>query len=57
MAFVFFYAEGISSIDYLEMGKTINIEYYCYLLDQLNEKNGKETWFFIKIMDSLMKMF
>jgi len=38
MASVFWDAKGILLIDYLEKGKTINSEYYCNLLDQLNEK-------------------
>lgn len=38
MALVFWDAKGILLIDYLEKGKTINSEYYCNLLDQLDEK-------------------
>ena len=35
---VFWDAKGILLIDYLQKGKTINSEYYCSLLDQLDEK-------------------
>ena len=38
MASVFWDAKEILLIDYLQKGKTINYEYYCSLLDQLNEK-------------------
>lgn len=38
MASVFWDAKGILLIDYLEKGKTINSEYYCNLLDQLDLK-------------------
>lgn len=38
MASVFWDAKGILLIDYLEKGKTINSEYYCQLLDQLDAK-------------------
>ena len=38
MASVFWDAKGILLIDYLKKGKTINSEYYCQLLDQLNVK-------------------
>ena len=38
MASVFWDAEGILLIDYLKKCKTINSEYYCQLLDQLNVK-------------------
>jgi histone-lysine N-methyltransferase SETMAR len=38
MALVFWDAEGILFIDYLEKGKTITGEYYSILLTRLNEK-------------------
>ena len=38
MALVFWDAKGILLIDYLQKGKTINSEYYCSLLNQLDEK-------------------
>ena len=38
MASVFWDAEGISFIDYLEKGKTITGEYYSSLLTRLDEK-------------------
>jgi hypothetical protein len=38
MASVFWYAEGILFIDYLEKGKTITGEYYSNRLTRLNEK-------------------
>jgi len=38
MASVFWDAEGILFIDYLEMSKTITGEYYCNLLTRLDEK-------------------
>jgi hypothetical protein len=38
MALVFWDAEGILFIDYLEKGKTITREYYFNLLTRLNEK-------------------
>ena len=38
MASVFWDAKGILLVDYLQTGKTINSEYYCNLLDQLNGK-------------------
>jgi hypothetical protein len=38
MASVFWDAEGILFIDYLEKGKTITGEYYCHLLTRLGEK-------------------
>ena len=39
MASVFWDAEGILFIDYLEKGKTITREYYSNLLTRLDEKN------------------
>jgi histone-lysine N-methyltransferase SETMAR len=39
MASVFWDAEGILFIDYLEKGKTITGEYYSNLLTRLDEKN------------------
>jgi len=46
MASVFWDAEGILFIDYLEKGKTITEEYYSNLLTRLDEKNSSEkTWF------------
>jgi hypothetical protein len=39
MASVFWDAEGILFIDYLEKGKIINGEYYSNLLTKLDEKN------------------
>ena len=41
MASSFWDAKGVLLIDYLEKGKTINSEYYCNLLDQL-DKNIRE---------------
>ena len=38
MAFVFRYSSGILFIDYLEKGKKINRDYYCALLDRLQEE-------------------
>jgi hypothetical protein len=38
MASVFWAAEGIFLIDYLEKGKTITIEYYFNLLTRLDKK-------------------
>jgi hypothetical protein len=38
MALVFWDAEGILFIDYLEMGKTITGEYYSNFLTKLNKK-------------------
>jgi hypothetical protein len=38
MASVFWDAEGILFIEYLEKGKTINEEYYSNLLTRLDEK-------------------
>jgi len=38
MASVFWDAEGILFIDYLEKGKTITGEYYCNLLTRLDKK-------------------
>jgi hypothetical protein len=38
MASVFWDAEGILFIDYLEKGKTITVEYYSNLLTRLEEK-------------------
>ena len=35
-------AKGVLLIDYLQKGKTINSEYYCNFLDQLNEKLRKK---------------
>ena len=42
MASVFWDEIGILLIDYLQKGKTINSEYYCSLLDQLDEKIHKK---------------
>jgi hypothetical protein len=39
MASVFWDAEGILFIDYLEKGKTITAEYYSNLLTRLDKKN------------------
>lgn len=38
LASVFWDAKGILFIDYLQTGKTINSDYYCNLLNQLDEK-------------------
>ena len=38
LASVFWDAKGILLVDYLQTGKTINSEYYCNLLDQLDAK-------------------
>ena len=43
MASVFWDAEGICFIDYLEKGKTITGEYYCNLLTRLDEKIREES--------------
>jgi hypothetical protein len=40
MASVFWDAEGILFIDYLEKGKKITGEYYSNLLTRLNKKNS-----------------
>jgi len=46
MASVFWDAEGILFIDYLENGKTITAEYYSSLLTRLDKKNSRvKTWF------------
>ena len=46
MASVFWNAECILFIDYLEKGKTITGEYYSNLLTRLDEKiHEKKTWF------------
>ena len=42
MASVFWDAHGIFFIDYLEKGKTINIDYYMALLDRLSAKIKKK---------------
>jgi hypothetical protein len=42
MASVFWYAEGILFIDYLEKGKTITEEYYSNLLTRLDEKFARK---------------
>jgi hypothetical protein len=42
MASVFWDAEGILFIDYLEKGKTITGEYYSNLLTRLDEKNREK---------------
>ena len=64
MASVFWDAKGILLIDYLQKGKAINSEYYCRLLDQLDEKIRvkrlglkKKKSFFIKTMHLLTKVF
>lgn len=38
LASVFWDAKGILFVDYLQTGKTINSDYYCILLDQLDAK-------------------
>lgn len=38
LASVFWDAKGILFVDYLQTGKTINADYYCNLLDQLDVK-------------------
>ena len=43
MASVFWDAEGILFIDYLEKGKTITGEYYCNLLTRIYEKIREKT--------------
>jgi hypothetical protein len=64
MALVFWNAEGILFIDYLEKGKTITREYYSNLLTRLDEKihekktslqNKKSS--FIKTMHPPIKVF
>ena len=45
MTSVFWDAEGILFIDYLEKGKTITGEYYSNLLTRLDEKNRKKNHF------------
>ena len=42
MASVFGDLKGILLIDYLPTGKTLPREYYCNILDQLDEKNRKK---------------
>ena len=48
MASVFWGAEGILFIDYLEKGKTITGEYCSNLLTRLDEKNSWEKTRFAK---------
>jgi hypothetical protein len=48
MASVFWDAEGILNIDYLEKGKTITGEYYSNLLTRLDEKNFEKRPSFAK---------
>ena len=43
MASAFWHAKGILLDDYMQKGKTINSEYYCSLLDQLDEKIRERT--------------
>jgi len=64
MASVFWDAEGILFINYLEKGKTITGEYYSNLLTRLDEKNcekrpglQKNITFFIKTMHPPIKVF
>jgi hypothetical protein len=64
MASVFWNAEGILFIDYLEKGKTITGEYYSNLLTQINKKIvRKDPVFkrkkssFITTMHQLTKVF
>jgi hypothetical protein len=45
MASVFWNAEGILFIDYLEKGKTITGEFYSNLLTRLDEKFVRKTRF------------
>lgn len=42
LASVFWNAKGILFVDYLQTGKTINSDYYCNLLDQLDAKNREK---------------
>ena len=48
MASVFWDAEGILFIDYLEKRKKITGEYYSNLLNELDEKNSREKTRFAK---------
>jgi hypothetical protein len=48
MASVFWDAEGILFIDYLEKGKTITREYYYNLLTRLDKKKAREKTRFAK---------
>jgi len=65
MASVFWDAEGILFIHYLEKGKTIIGEYYSNLLTRLDEQiHEKRTWFakkkkssFIRTMHQPTKVF
>jgi len=64
MASVFWDAEGILFIDYLEKGKTITGEYYSNLLTRLDEKNcerrpglQKKISSFIRTMHPPTKVF
>ena len=64
MASVFWNAEGILFIDYLEKGKTITGEYYSNLLTQLDQKIRekrpglqKKKSSFITTMHQLTKVF
>jgi len=64
MASVFWDAKGILLVDYLQTGKTINTEYYCNLLHQLDAKIRekrpglqKKKIFFIRIMHLHTRVF
>jgi hypothetical protein len=63
MASVFWDAEGILAIDYLDKGKTITGKYYSNLLTRLGEKCGekpglqKKKSFFIRTMHPPIKVF
>jgi hypothetical protein len=64
MASVFWDAEGILFIDYLEKGKTITGEYCSHLLTRLDEKNRekrpglqKKKSSFIRTMHLPIKVF
>jgi hypothetical protein len=63
MASVFWDAEGVLIIDYLEKGKTITGEYYSNLLTRLDKKNREKRLglqkksSFIRIMHTPTKVF
>jgi hypothetical protein len=59
MASVFWDAEGILFIDYLEMGKTITSEYYSNLLTRLDGKKfaKRKKKSFIRTMHPPTKVF
>ena len=55
MSCVFWDSNGILFIDYLEKGKTINSDYYCVLLDRLQEEFTRKRPHFLKRNCILLK--